>query len=261
MMLSHLADDGDNNAWSPGRARISRKPLRREGRACPACTCGSCPVHFFRTGAMGVADTRPSLRPPEIRGTLRAARLGRDASRGCGGVSCHRECVGWAKRQRAHHCDRNRRTAVGTARCAFAHPTHLRHCEPPGRNNGVCGHKLSRHAPPPGLASGEPDDRLRRGIQYAAASRSNTGVSGILDRPVEPGDDSGVKGEREGELFDSRIRSQRRGERNAARVSPSPALPTRSPCASRLASPPRSRERTDACRRGRRNHAWRRDRG
>jgi len=25
------------------------------------------------------------------------------------------------------------------------------------------------HAPPPGLAFGEPDDRLRRGIQYAAA--------------------------------------------------------------------------------------------
>src|ERR1700704_2134496 len=28
-----------------------------------------------------------------------------------------------------------------------------------------------RHAPPPGLAFGEPDDRLQRGIQYAAASR------------------------------------------------------------------------------------------
>ena len=30
-----------------------------------------------------------------------------------------------------------------------------------------------RHAPPPGLAFGEPDDRLRRGIQYAAAYRFN----------------------------------------------------------------------------------------
>jgi hypothetical protein len=29
----------------------------------------------------------------------------------------------------------------------------------------------SRHAPPPGLALGEPDDRLQRGIQYAAALR------------------------------------------------------------------------------------------
>src|SRR5262249_48006893 len=34
-------------------------------------------------------------------------------------------------------------------------------------------HTLRRHAPPPGLAFGEPDDRLRRGIQYAAASRLN----------------------------------------------------------------------------------------
>jgi hypothetical protein len=33
---------------------------------------------------------------------------------------------------------------------------------------------LSRHAPPPGLAFGEPDDRLLQGIQYAVTSRSNT---------------------------------------------------------------------------------------
>jgi len=36
--------------------------------------------------------------------------------------------------------------------------------------------------------------RLDRGIQYAAAdvarARSSTPASGILDRPVEPGDDS-----------------------------------------------------------------------
>jgi hypothetical protein len=31
--------------------------------------------------------------------------------------------------------------------------------------------------------------RLDRTIQYAAASRLFSGVSGILDRPVEPGDD------------------------------------------------------------------------
>jgi hypothetical protein len=34
--------------------------------------------------------------------------------------------------------------------------------------------------------------RLDRAIQYAAASRSIAGVSGILGRPVSPGDDSGV---------------------------------------------------------------------
>ena len=32
---------------------------------------------------------------------------------------------------------------------------------------------LLRHAPPPGLAFGEPDDRLQRGIQYTPASRLN----------------------------------------------------------------------------------------
>jgi hypothetical protein len=50
---------------------------------------------------------------------------------------------------------------------------------------------LGRHRPPPGLAFGEPDDRVRRAIQYAAAPRSIMIVSGILDRPAEPGDDSG----------------------------------------------------------------------
>jgi hypothetical protein len=47
----------------------------------------------------------------------------------------------------------------------------------------------SHHTPPPGLAFGEPDDRLQRGIQYAAASRFHHSRLGILDRPVKPGDD------------------------------------------------------------------------
>jgi len=34
--------------------------------------------------------------------------------------------------------------------------------------------------------------RLDRAIQYAAASAFNMTVSGILGRPVKPGDDSGV---------------------------------------------------------------------
>jgi hypothetical protein len=34
--------------------------------------------------------------------------------------------------------------------------------------------------------------RLDRGIQYAVASPYPIDVSGILDRPVKPGDDSGV---------------------------------------------------------------------
>jgi hypothetical protein len=31
--------------------------------------------------------------------------------------------------------------------------------------------------------------RFKRGIQYAVTSRMNANVSGILDRPVKPGDD------------------------------------------------------------------------
>src|SRR6266849_2501784 len=48
---------------------------------------------------------------------------------------------------------------------------------------------FARHAPPPGLAFGEPDDRLQRGIQHAAAVRFHHKHSGILGRPVNPGDD------------------------------------------------------------------------
>ncbi|NEU98859.1 hypothetical protein FNJ47_24280 [Bradyrhizobium sp. UFLA 03-164] len=38
--------------------------------------------------------------------------------------------------------------------------------------------------------------RLDRGTQYAAASPYPTAASGILDRPVEPGDDRGVMARR-----------------------------------------------------------------
>src|SRR5258706_14242328 len=43
---------------------------------------------------------------------------------------------------------------------------------------------ISRHTPPPGLAFGEPDDRLQRGIQYAAAFRFHHRRFGILDHPL-----------------------------------------------------------------------------
>ena len=52
-----------NKPGSPGRARISRKTIAQGRPDCPARTCGSCPVHFLRTGAMGAIGTRPSLRP------------------------------------------------------------------------------------------------------------------------------------------------------------------------------------------------------
>ena len=52
-----------------------------------------------------------------------------------------------------------------------------------GRRIGMLSSTNNRHTPPPGLAFGEPDDRLQRGIQYAAASRFhrwrlwNTGIT------------------------------------------------------------------------------------
>jgi hypothetical protein len=48
---------------SPGRARISVQTIARGRPGCLGRTCGSCPVHFYRTGAMGAASSRPSLRP------------------------------------------------------------------------------------------------------------------------------------------------------------------------------------------------------
>src|SRR6266436_8042506 len=61
---------------------------------------------------------------------------------------------------------------------------------------------LRCHAPPPGLAFGEPDDRLQRGIQYAETSRLNhnrlwnTGSPGHprSSRGQAPGEDAGESG-------------------------------------------------------------------
>jgi hypothetical protein len=53
---------------SPRRARISRNPFAQGGPGCLGRTCGSYPVHFVRTGAMGAASSRPSLRPLVVRG-------------------------------------------------------------------------------------------------------------------------------------------------------------------------------------------------
>src|SRR5258708_32168977 len=46
-------------------------------------------------------------------------------------------------------------------------------------------------SPPPGLAFGEPDDRLQRGSTTPRPIDSIAGVSGILGRPIKSGDDSG----------------------------------------------------------------------
>jgi hypothetical protein len=48
---------------------------------------------------------------------------------------------------------------------------------------------FSCHHPPPGLAFGEPDDRLQRVIQYPRDVSDKSRSRGVLDRPVKPGDD------------------------------------------------------------------------
>jgi hypothetical protein len=46
-----------------GERGISRQTIAQGRPGCSDHTCGSFPVLFSRTGAAGVADTRPSLRP------------------------------------------------------------------------------------------------------------------------------------------------------------------------------------------------------
>jgi hypothetical protein len=66
---------------SPGRSRISRNAIAQGGPGCLGRTCGSCPVHFFRTGAMGAASSRPSLRPLFAEGETNCRPRARDAPR------------------------------------------------------------------------------------------------------------------------------------------------------------------------------------
>jgi hypothetical protein len=67
---------------SPRRARISRKPLRREGRSVSACTCGfRARANLLCAGAPGAAATRSSLRPPYSRRVTDDAKLGRNPPR------------------------------------------------------------------------------------------------------------------------------------------------------------------------------------
>jgi hypothetical protein len=61
-------DDGGNQAWSPGRSRISRKTIAQGRPDDSACTCGSAACFFYCTRTMGAVGTRPSLRPLHFRG-------------------------------------------------------------------------------------------------------------------------------------------------------------------------------------------------
>jgi hypothetical protein len=60
------ASDGGKTAGPRGERDISVKTVA-QGRPVFGQTCGSCPVLFARTGAMGAASFRSSLRPPSPR--------------------------------------------------------------------------------------------------------------------------------------------------------------------------------------------------
>ena len=70
------------NAGSPGRARISRKPSRREGRSVSACTCGHAPFaqSFWREGP-GCSGHPAFPAPSLFREGGTQAKLGRNAPR------------------------------------------------------------------------------------------------------------------------------------------------------------------------------------
>jgi len=76
-----LARDGGKKARSPGRARISRKTIRAGKAGLFRPYLWFLPRAFLRTGAAGVADTRPSLRPLPVRRGMFSRARARIASR------------------------------------------------------------------------------------------------------------------------------------------------------------------------------------
>src|SRR6266404_1363953 len=91
---SNSAGDGGKQARSPGRARRKPlKPLRRECRVMPVCTCGDYArvlFHFAREAA-GALRARHSLRPLNSSGQDVKAKLACDARRDRGGLSARKE--------------------------------------------------------------------------------------------------------------------------------------------------------------------------
>src|SRR5437763_2818030 len=82
------AGDGGKQARSPGRAR--RKPLKPLGNAgCIWCDRGDYArmLFYFACEAAGASRARHSLRPLMFQMAQPTAKLGRIASRECGGVS------------------------------------------------------------------------------------------------------------------------------------------------------------------------------
>ena len=79
-LAERSAGDGDNKAWSPGRARISRKTIA-QGRPVVRLVPVVLPHAFCCTRTMGAACTRSSLRPLAVRRVQDDAKLGRIAPR------------------------------------------------------------------------------------------------------------------------------------------------------------------------------------
>src|SRR5258708_24216845 len=85
--LSRLAGDGGNQAWSPGRSRISRKTIA-QGRPDDPPVPVVLPRASCCTRTMGAVGTRPSLRPLLFRGRRRhASARGALVPRECGRAS------------------------------------------------------------------------------------------------------------------------------------------------------------------------------
>ncbi|MBB4382793.1 hypothetical protein GGD61_007491 [Bradyrhizobium sp. SBR1B] len=127
------AREARRNGRLPGDHGISR-PTTAQGRPSDRHHLYAA-VRFFcvcllRSGPRVRASTRPSLRPLGFRGSRDQAKLGRIAPRDREGVSasraaCHKlDLVRWAKRSVPTPC-RLWTEIVGTALCAFAHPTAL----------------------------------------------------------------------------------------------------------------------------------------
>src|ERR1700744_218296 len=79
-----LRDDGGYQARTPGRTRISRKPLRRECRVVRRTCSPHSRAFFVAREAMGALFTRHSLRPLSSR----------DTTMHHSGAFVPRECVG-----------------------------------------------------------------------------------------------------------------------------------------------------------------------
>ena len=125
-----LAGDGGKKARSPGRARISRNPSRREGWVFSAAPVVPAPCVLVARGPWASAGARSSLRPLLFRGcshfqnsdAIRAAR-----TRGCGRAASDKpRAVTDSPTSWRHEGDQPARAARSTR--SISAPTHDADC-------------------------------------------------------------------------------------------------------------------------------------